>query len=241
MQFKPKLVNGADVPESSSVLHHRALKEVELHRVVKSKPYAQVGKLFFMLGDEPGKVSNCTAAFAGGRQVIVTAAHCVMSLRGHWNDDFVFIRSYGAKEQELYAVQCIGLLKDWGSIPDDRMLMVDYAFLLTNRQSTQGHLEISTGEPPETMKVVGYSENHRDGRRMLELEISANVGSTLVGYDDNPLGKGSSGSPWLGQANQVYTVTSHYMKKDRQLMNGPRLTPLAARLLEFTKNGCNPV
>ncbi len=242
MQFKPKLINGAEVASDVEVLSHKNLTEVTLARVPSVSPYAQVGKLFFTLGDEPGRVANCTGAFSGGGRVVITAAHCVMSLNGHWNDDFVFIRSYGAREQELFAIQCIGILEDWGAINDDGMLMVDYAFLLTNRVNKTGALPFSIDAPPERMKVVGYSDNHRDGRRMLELDIFADISATLVGYTENPLGKGSSGSPWIGGADMsVFTVTSHYMKKDQQQMNGPRLTPLAERLLAFTRNGCNPV
>jgi len=35
------------------------------------------------------------------------AAHCVMTPEGDRDRDFIFIRSYGSNEQEIYAVMCV--------------------------------------------------------------------------------------------------------------------------------------
>ncbi len=241
IQQKPKLINHArSKGKRMEALQNDNLSEPSKHDLANREPYTQIGKLFFTLGDRPGQISNCTAAFAGSGRTLITAAHCVMSASGEWNDDFLFVRAYGSKEQEIYAVECIGLLESWGSVLSDSVLTFDYAFLQTSRVSRTGQLPLSTNSPPRQMRIVGYSDNHLNGRRMLELEIRSTIEDTMLSYNDNPLGQGSSGSPWLSaDPAKVFSVTSHYKKEDHEKMLGPRLTNDAMRLFTFTQNGCD--
>lgn len=244
IQFKPQLVFAPelskrekrenDATRAQSILSSH---EVPMALIHNTKPYSHVGKLFFT--KEDGKVAHCSAAFAGTDSLVVTAAHCVMSLIGDWNSDFLFIRSYGSKQQELYAVQCIALLSIWGESRGDDILNYDYAFLKTTRVSKAGGLDITTATPPEELTIIGYSDDYNAGRTMLELDFAISVRERQISSIDNPLGKGSSGSPWIdANDSKMFSVTSHYINSKKSVMWGPKMTTKTLRLIEYTNNGC---
>jgi len=161
-----------------------------------------------------------------------------MTAQGDWNADFLFIRSYGSGNQDVFAIQCAAAPSEWGDVSGDDVLKYDYAFLRTNRKSKIGSLGITNGPPPDQLMLVGYADNHSDGRKLLRLE--ANIIATesnKIGSMDNPLGSGSSGSPWLGLMT-VYSVSSHYRTDEKGIMWGPRLTANTMQLIEYTREGC---
>jgi V8-like Glu-specific endopeptidase len=244
IQFKPQLVLAPefskrekrknDARRAESILSNH---EVPMALIHNTKPYSHVGKLFYT--KEHGNVANCSAAFAGTDSLVVTAAHCVMSLNGDWNSDFLFIRSYGSKQQDLYAVQCIALLSTWGEASGEYILNYDYAFLKTTRVSEAGRLDITTATPPEELTIIGYSNDYNEGRTMLELAFDTSVRERQISSIDNPLGKGSSGSPWINaDDSKMFSVTSHYAKSKKSVMWGPRMTTKTLRLIEYANNGC---
>lgn len=170
-------------------------------------PYSAAGRLFFTKPN--GKVATCSGAFAGGSELIITAAHWVMSLEGDWNKDFLFIRSYGTGKQDVFAIECIAAPAQWGLLTDQRLYRYDYAFLRATRKTQAGSLGITNGQPPDELTLVGYANNYFEGRRLLELVVPIFMTDDgLIGSENNPLGQGSSGSPWLGLST-VFTVTSY--------------------------------
>ena len=166
IKFKPKLVLAPS---------HRAPRKSKFDPVdpVESgdqngrMPYSAVGKLLFTKDD--GKISSCSAAFAGSNDVIVTAAHCVMTSSGDWNENFLFIRAYGSENQDVYAIQCVSVPGRWGELTDANLLPFDYAFLRSTRKSTVGSLGITNGQPPGKLTIVGYSDSHYEGRHLVRL------------------------------------------------------------------------
>ncbi|MFT7219440.1 MAG: V8-like Glu-specific endopeptidase [Candidatus Azotimanducaceae bacterium] len=247
MQFKPKLilakkqrknwfqkVTGND--QKPKQVHTSAAKKNE-----ESLPQAAVGKLFYTKSD--GQIANCSAAFAGGPDIIVTAAHCVMSANGDWNGNFLFIRSYGSEHHDVYAIECIATPGEWGERSGD-LLGFDYAFLRANRIATSGNLDITDRRPPSRLMLIGYSDSHRNGRKMMQLDVRViKEAPGRVGSRKHPMGAGSSGSPWLAQKT-VYSVSSYYNADEQGVMWGPRLSENTLHLASYTRNGCedsNPI
>ncbi|MEP5766017.1 MAG: hypothetical protein ABJ308_15580 [Halieaceae bacterium] len=202
-------------------------------------PYAAVGKIFFTKRN--GEISTCTGAFAGAADTVITAAHCVLGMSGEWHSDFIFVLSYGGEQQDVYAVECVAVPQEWGTLEGDAALGYDYAFLRTTRASEQGSLGITNGIPPEDIMLVGYSNNIQNGRRMLRVAVDAYAdGPDKLAYANNPLSTGSSGTPWLGMST-VYSVTSHFHKERKDIMLGPRFTRQTMDLLKYARNGCEGV
>lgn len=235
IQFKPELVLASKLRKSSKK-QKDAIQPVPGDVLNGRLPYSAVGKLFFT--KDNGKVSNCSAAFAGGGDVIVTAAHCVMTSDGDWNADFLFVRAYGSDKQDVYAIQCVAVPSRWGEMNGNDLLPYDYAFLRTTRKSIVGSLGITNGAPPQELTIVGYSDTHYEGRQLVSLPtevVFTNAGQ--LGFIDNPFGEGNSGAPWLGLST-IYSISSHYRADKENIMWGPRLTADTIGLIEYTRNGC---
>jgi hypothetical protein len=206
---------------------------------IKEYPYSTIGKLLFTR--ENGDIATCTAAFAGGSDLIITAAHCVMDSTGNWNSDFLFIRSYGSEQKDVYAIQCVAAPAEWGQLTDSSVYSYDYAFLRTNRRSKSGSMGITNGKPPEKLLLVGYSNDYFGGSKLQQLNVEAWTSEEgKIGLLNNIFGSGSSGTPWLGLST-VYSVTSHFQNDDQGVMWGPKLTYSTMQLISYSLNGCeNP-
>ncbi len=199
-------------------------------------PHAAIGKLFFT--KKSGPVSTCSAGFAGGSDIIVTAAHCILSLSGEWNDDFLFVRAYGTNHQEAYGIACVGVPWQWGELEGDDALDYDFAFLKTIRDSSEGALGVSNGLAPEEVLLVGYANKYFNGRVMLNLTSPAFYSPNgRVSSKDNPLGRGSSGTPWVGTST-VYSLSSYFLEDEDDVMWGPRFTRETMELMNYVRNGC---
>lgn len=198
-------------------------------------PYSAIGKLLFTT--QYGQVSSCSAAFVGSGSTIATSAHCVMTSDGRWNDDFLFIRAYGTKEQDVYAIECAAVPGKWGEVVGDSMLDHDYAFLKTNRRSKVGSLGITSGRPPTELQVIGYSANLAEGRVMVTLEAKVTESLNRLSFDGNPFDKGNSGAPWL-DTSTAYAMSSHYKGHEAGRLWGARLTGLTVPMVSYVNNGC---
>lgn len=241
IKFKPKLIlseKGRKRKKDSfrNKDSGQQAKPVSEDLMKDTLPYSAIGKLFFTTGY--GQVGSCSAAFVGGGSIVTTAAHCVMTSTGDWNTDFIFVRSYGSADQEVYAIQCVAVPEKWGEVIGDSVLNHDYAFLRTNRKSNVGSLGITNGDPPQRINIVGYSDNIEDGRRMLSLSTEIiKIDASRLGSKDNPFGSGNSGAPWL-DVSTVYSVSSYYKDDQRSIMWGPRLRGQTTELVNFVANGC---
>lgn len=247
MQHQPKLIS-AEYRSPRVVGHEDTMlasgsasgpstpKAKALVPLYEQMPYVAVGKLFFT--KKNGNISTCTTSFAGAGDLIVTAAHCVVAADGEWNEDFLFIRSYGSENQETYAVSCASVVSLWGSLQGDAAMKYDYAFMQTARQNKPGSLAVVSATPPEEVMLVGYADKYFNGRYMLSLEVPTFEGRPgHYGSKNNPLGSGSSGMPWLG-SNTVFSLTSHFRAKEENIMWGPQFTADTLALMSYARNGC---
>jgi len=245
MQHQPKLIRGADLtaleiqgsahtPGTAPNLDNppsspEAFTSLQL-------PYSGVGKLFFT--KKGGKIGTCSAAFAGASDLIVTAAHCALAMDGEWNNDFLFIRSYGAENQEAYGIGCVATPRQWGELTDNKALQYDYAFLKAIRVSGVGSLGITNALPPAKVLLVGYADKYFNGRKLIRMQAPTFMSEPgQIGTSDNPLGSGSSGMPWLGRST-VHSVTSHFYAGRADVMWGPLFTAQTMQLMRYVRNGC---
>ena len=200
-------------------------------------PYTSAGKLFFTR--ENGEIANCSAAFAGAPNLIVTAAHCVMDADGAWNSDFLFIRAYGSSAQDTYAISCVAIPEEWGEIQSDQPGLYDYAFLQAGRQGKGGSLGIANGMPQDALKIIGYADNFYDGRRLIEFSFVAESSQDgRLASLGNQLGRGNSGAPWVSNVSTVYSVSAS-RRDDISSMWGPRLTDKTLSMIRYVSNGCS--
>ncbi len=199
-------------------------------------PAAAVGKLFFVNAD--GELSACSAAFAGADDTLVTAAHCVMSLSGDWHSDFVFVPAFDNTRREYYTMECATVPREWGVLEGNAALDYDYAFLKTSRPGQQGYLAVSDELPPSSVKLVGYSNNYRSGRRMFDEDVV--VGFEADGkpsYAGNRFGRGASGTPWIHEGT-IYSVSSHFDKQNDDVMLGARFDADTLALANYAQQNC---
>ncbi|MBT4162536.1 MAG: trypsin-like peptidase domain-containing protein [Gammaproteobacteria bacterium] len=205
-------------------------------------PYSALGKLFYTRGEEPGQIGSCTASFLGSPDTLLTAAHCVMSEVGVWNTNFIFVSPYGVDGAEMYSVNCIALPKKWGSLLGENALQTDFAVLQVNRPTSSRPLEF---QPlmPKKLRVVGFSDHCCSGKHLVELEVNEyevfEFGLSLR-LDNNPMGEGSSGSPWIdSESGKVVSVSSHYHDGRNLKIDGPKIGKRLDRIVRYAHQGCN--
>ena len=200
-----------------------------------NSPFSAVGKLFYT--NENGAISSCTAAFASNANVVLTAAHCVMTEEGDWHDDFLFVRSFGTSSQEIYAVSCVAVTSMWGEYSDSTASQYDYAALKTSRAHQGTRLNVSEATPPKKLNIVGYSDNHKNGMAMLKLEIDTIIEGPKIGSIHNPLGSGNSGAPWMS-GTRIYSISSYYVGAEKGIVWGPLMSGDVSHLLRYTSKRC---
>ncbi len=199
-------------------------------------PYAAMGKLFFKRPD--GSPATCSAGFAGADDVIITAAHCLMQRDGSWNSDVMFYRLYGAGPPEVFAISCMATTRGWEQLDGAKQLYHDVAFLKTARPNEAGSLGVSKGLPAEYLLVSGYANKYFNGQRMITLTAPSFYSrSGFLGTKGNPLGSGSSGTPWTAMET-VYSVSSFFAESHPNVMWGPRITTETLELMDFVRSGC---
>lgn len=234
LQHKPELIKGklprrwTEDPES--------IEPVSEELMSATLPYSAVGKLFFT--DQQGRIGSCSGSFSGDGLVVATAAHCVMTGRGDWNNDFIFVRAYGSEAHEIYAIECVAVPAEWGDTRGDHMLNHDYAFLRTTRRSKGGSLGMTNGQPPSHVRVIGYSDTYAEGRKLVSTVTSVLLSDEFrLGSEGNHFGMGNSGAPWL-DLSTVYSVSSYYNEGDESTMWGPRMSGKTSRLMTYVSRGC---
>lgn len=238
MQTRPNLITQARKRADGSIrVGVPGARAVDQSLIDKNPIYARAGKLFFT--DPEGSIKSCSASFAGSDSLVATAAHCVMTQEGDWNRDFIFIRSYGSSDQEIYAVTCIALPGVWGEYGQDTKSH-DYAFLRTFASSQVGSFSLNGGAPPESLQIIGYADKFLEGQGMLTMNFSVDQSnSNKLGSPRNELGHGNSGSPWINRYTQeLFSVSSHYDESGAATLWGPRLKDAAQELMKYAQNGC---
>lgn len=238
IQFKSHLIMNQTSRRSAKLPKGSKARVVADQLTRKDPAFSRVGKLFFT--QDYGQVAQCSASLVGESGLIATAAHCVMAVNGDWNSDFMFVRGYGSSDQDVFAIDCIALRSAWGENSDEEILEADYAFLQSSRENTFGGLQVNTtGVVPSNLRIVGYSEEHSEGRQMLELPVQVFSEPGKLGALGNDFGKGNSGAPWISlEKPELFSVSSHFVKDDKNIMWGPRFDETTQGLMEFTGRGC---
>ena len=211
-------------------------------KLLLSKPYHALGKLFYTHGEEPGRIGSCTASLLGERDTLLTAAHCVMSEEGVWNTDFFFVSPYGAEGSQVYSINCIVVPRKWGALLGAKTLEYDYAVLQLNRAAPHRPLELQSSMPRQ-IQVIGFSDLSYSGKHLVEIKardydvIDAGL---FLRMKNNSMGEGSSGSPWLDtESGKVVSLSSHYHEGRKLRMEGPKLGPRLMRLVDYAHQGCS--
>ncbi len=241
MQGLPKLIVGGSPGLLDGDSHalpgvSRISPSGEASAELSGLPYSAIGKLFFVRPDN--SVATCNGAFVGSPNTVLTAAHCVLGESGEWNKHFLFVQRYGKPNQDVYAVSCAAVPAEWGTLMGRESYGFDYAFIKLRRPGSEGVLGLSSGLPPESLQLVGYSDNIDDGRSMIELTVRLDAHeANRLRSSLNPLKSGSSGMPWMA-SSIVHSVSSHWYPSEESAMWGPRFTSDTFSLMRFVDAGC---
>ena len=74
---------------------------------------------------------------------------------------------------------------------------------------------------------------------MLELPVRVFSEPGKLGALDNDFGKGNSGAPWISlETPELFSISSHYVQDDKNIMWGPRFDQKTRDLMDFTSRGC---
>ncbi len=235
----PAVGDLAGTLETEAPGEYRATPAVRavMQKSLEELPYAAIGRLFFRKPD--GTPGTCSAGFTGREDTLVTAAHCLVQQDGQWNTDFLFYRLYGTGLQEAYPVRCVAAPRPWVELQGGERLSHDIGFFSVGGETRAGFLGISKGLPAERLELAGYSDSYYDGQIPVTITAPSFYSpSGLLGTLGNPLGRGSSGTPWTA-LNTVYSVSSFYTDGDTRVMWGPRVTSGTMSTLEYVLSACS--
>lgn len=128
-------------------------------------PYSTVGKLFFSVG---GRQSSCTASSVG-KDIILTAGHCVSSGRNQYYTNLLFCPQHkdGDCPKGRFTGQKIVTFQKWHNGGD---FARDVAFvkMSSGLEQAVGHVEVAVGLPrTQRCDALGYPGNIGGGRRMI--------------------------------------------------------------------------
>jgi len=201
-------------------------------------PYAAVGRLFMTRSNQ--ERSSCTA-FLIGPDTAMTAAHCVMTPDGRWQHDLVFVTGLGTDALSARGVQCAVVHRDWGAIDAGMPPAIDYAILKIDGRLSQTHLGLVLDGDAVDVSIIGYRSDCC-GSQMLSLPIKKAAISRKSSYfvsSNNPMGIGSSGSPWVSPASgKVITLNAQYPKLGSRKLSGPRFDQRTRAMLQHIQSSC---
>jgi hypothetical protein len=199
-------------------------------------PAASIGKLLFI--KPSGETGACTASFVAGKNILLTAANCIISKQGQANRDFVFITAYGTEAQHLYDINCVAFPSEWTRRDDAKSWRHNYAFLRSGRNGTFGGLGLTNALVPGKISQLGFADAIGEGLQLQGLDSGAYMTKDgLVGTVYTALGAGSSGNPWV-RNSIVYSLSSHYDPAQPNVLLGPRITAATMALLSRVRKEC---
>jgi hypothetical protein len=194
---------------------------------VEDKPLAWAGKLFHDVGSV---IYSCSAQFIE-RNVLVTAAHCVVDIDGNTGQLSFSLQYKDGSYRESYRVVSGSYWNKWLNRDVDRWRW-DYALLCVGGRSKTGHFGFRTlwkdvyGEAT----AIGYPSALDNG------EFVQSVAGALTLYEPSiyeldhgagRFGDGGNGGAWVGDysktggANDVISVSSFVLPHRRGRVYGP--------------------
>lgn len=245
-----------DSEEEISLGENEDFAEVEARLVQRESlqlaPYSSIGKVFYFDSANPKQARSCTGFFVS-ESAVMTAAHCVMGLDGQWRQGLVFLTNFGNRQVVLHSADCVAVHPNWGSRRGDQVLEFDYALIRVGRPSSGGYLQLTLAHEPEAkFRVLGYGTDWPT--TMIELSYdgtNSDPSGNFFAIDRNPMGAGSSGSPWLNESDKVFSLSSHYfdhglghkhgdltVHHDHGHMHGPSFNDDTLEMLDFVSSGC---
>ena len=210
---------------------------------VGTRPFWNGGVLFFTKPD--GKDYQCTAAFMGQNNTLMTAAHCVRDgSTGAWYSNFNFRRAYDNGGGQSVGWKCAMAYYMWASPPNN--YKYDYAFILANTTSGVGWLGLKTQIPYSTWTAIGYPQNYGNNKYMYEVEGDKGpIGGGIVQMNNNPMNFGASGGAWIAElttphvgGNYAVGLNSFIRSSDPGKMWGPYFDSEFYSLYQKTVNNC---
>ncbi|MDB9786828.1 trypsin-like serine protease [Bacteriovoracaceae bacterium] len=216
------------------------------------KPYESVGKVFFK--KDNGNSFVCSGSVIG-KNVVLTAGHCISDGEGNWHKNWIFIPQYrGSKLKTQWHGWYMATFKDWHS---NRGFGRDVGMVVVAKNSsasigetvTPFKLVIDEFSEDTPVHALGYpADNSRyeqydfQGDRMFEtldkvreLDNGASPPSMRI---NSYLTGGSSGGPWLIQESdqtqrKVIGVNSYFYDGIENEMYSPRFDAAVAYLKDF--------
>ncbi len=180
-------------------------------------PFWNCGMWYYTNIDD-GLQYGCTAAFVGSKNVLTTAAHCVISLKtGRWHSNFKFVRAYhnGGNPQVVYPSEICIYEETFTNRFNPEY---DYAFMSTYQASGAGWLGFDTDISYRVVSI-GYPTCFGGNPIIPNCAAGGGTVPTSVGnmyYDqgeitsasngiatmiDNPMQRGISGGPMIKNFN----------------------------------------
>jgi hypothetical protein len=170
---------------------------------VNQRPFWNGGRFFFPTpqGDFTG-----TAAFVGANNIVMTAAHCVISqLTGEWYNNLMFYRAYNNGGGQKIGVPMVSVMSNFYNPDISVKTPWDYAFILTSDISQAGWLGLQISLPFTTWSSIGYPGNFGGGKQMYQVAGNgAYSGGGIVFMNGNPMSQGASGGAWIGALSSNY-------------------------------------
>jgi len=162
-------------------------------------PYATAGKLFFTVS---GRQSSCSASSVG-KDIILTAGHCVSSGRGQYYTNILFcpqFRDGNCPRGRFTGTRAVTFAR-WHNGQD---LGRDVAFVKMSAglETAVGHVEVAVNLPrTQRCDALGYPGNVGNAQRMIMSTGQQSTGHTnrtpVTVKFPSRMTYGSSGGPWI--------------------------------------------
>jgi hypothetical protein len=210
---------------------------------VSDQPFRSAGKLYFK--DAQGKLSWCSAQFAGSARIVLTAAHCVRSWSkgGSWHSDFLFVRADQDAIGQEVVLKSVALWPQY--VGNMHNPAYDYAFFFAETRSQGGWMELGTPDSSPLLSSFGYPVNYGAGKQMHYVQgLRGEDGPATISMRLNPMWKGASGGGWIGTwwfwqgGNRVVGLSSYRSNRVKDTMISPRFDEKTVILSLFVEIFC---
>jgi len=168
-------------------------------------PNSSVGKLYSVV-DENAETREITiekgTAFVVGKNVLMTAAHCVY---GALNGEFDYFKRFEYYPAYPFATSPIRIKQAW--VPDNYRLKVgdtelripyDYGFLITEEPIPGIVLNLDVSAPDyDCIRSIGYPDQYPFKGLQYFCEGDARIEAQQITMNSNDMVPGCSGGPWM--------------------------------------------
>jgi V8-like Glu-specific endopeptidase len=173
-----------------------------------SWPYSAIGKLWMTMNGSDYVGSGFSVS--GSTSVFMTAGHCVYDNNsGQWATNVMIALSYSPTSPGavFYAVNLVTLV-GWANKQGEQY-DIGAGIVSGNMYNGRGNLGIMFNQPANTgpWTAVGYPANAPYPGTTMYQTVGSYIGAGdpgTIGMNNNDMGGGSSGGPWLVNSNWGY-------------------------------------